>query len=145
MYKFSQRSKDNLKGVHPDLVKVLEASIVNSPIDFTITEGLRSDQRQSDLYAQGRTKKGKRVTNADGKRNLSNHQDAADGKRDGIGQAVDLYPFVDGKVQVSGAQVEAWLKTIADHIKTTAKQLGISIVWGGDWKNPHDPPHFQLK
>ena len=38
----------------------------------------------------------------------------------------------------------AKLKNIADHIKEKAKQLGIKIVWGGDWTKPYDPPHFQL-
>lgn len=144
MARFSKRSLDNLQGVHPDLVRVMEAAILDTPIDFTITEGLRSDQRQKDLYAQGRTKAGPRVTNADGVRNLSNHQDAADGKRDGLGQAVDLYPYFDGKVQVNGPEVDKALHTIAAHIKATAARLGIAITWGGDWKSPYDPPHFQL-
>jgi peptidoglycan L-alanyl-D-glutamate endopeptidase CwlK len=122
----------------------MEAAILDTPVDFTITEGLRSDERQQNLYAQGRSRSGPRVTNADGVHNLSNHQDAADGKRDGIGQAVDLYPYFDGKVQVSGPKVDAALHTIAAHIKKTAARLGIAITWGGDWKSPYDPPHFQI-
>lgn len=144
MPRFSQRSKDNLIGVDPDLARVMNKAIKESPIDFTITEGLRSDQRQKDLYAQGRTKPGKRVTNADGVHNLSNHQDAADGRRDGFGSAVDLYPFVNGKVQVDGPDVDKWLRIIAGHIKKVGRDMGIPIEWGGDWKFV-DAPHFQLK
>ncbi|WP_234111457.1 M15 family metallopeptidase [Chryseobacterium sp. R2A-55] len=143
-YQLGQRSLANLQGVHPDLVKVMKAAIVNSPVDFTITEGLRTTKRQQELFAQGRTTPGVKVTNADGVKNLSNHQDEADGRKDGLGQAVDLYPFFEGKVQVNHKDTIARLKDIAAHIKKTAKDLGIKIVWGGDWKSPYDPPHFQL-
>ncbi|HCZ8394869.1 TPA: M15 family metallopeptidase [Elizabethkingia anophelis] len=144
-YKLGERSLKNLEGVHPNLIKVMKAAIVNSPVDFTITEGLRSDQRQKDLYAQGRTKPGIRVTNKDGVKSISNHQDMADGKRDGLGKAVDLYPFFLGKVQVNHPDTIKNLKLIATHIKSVAKELGIGIIWGGDWKSPYDPPHFELK
>lgn len=143
-YKLSKRSLDNLKGVHPNLVKVMKAAITDSPVDFTITEGLRDTERQKSLYAQGRTRPGIKVTNVDGVKRLSNHQDEADGKKDGLGQAVDLYPFFSGQVQVHHKDTIKNLKLIADHIKATAKKLGIRITWGGDWKSPYDPPHFQL-
>ncbi|KMQ70303.1 M15 family metallopeptidase [Chryseobacterium koreense] len=143
-YQLGQRSLANLQGVHPDLVKVMKAAIVNSPVDFTITEGLRTTKRQQELFAQGRTTPGVKVTNVNGVKNLSNHQDEADGRKDGLGQAVDLYPFFEGKVQVNHKDTIARLKDIAAHIKKTAKDMGIKIVWGGDWKSPYDPPHFQL-
>lgn len=146
MYQFGKRSLDNLVGVHPNLVKVLNASITDSPVDFTITEGVRTAQKQQEYYSWGRTKKnpntGKmtKVTYADGIKRKSNHQP----KDDGYGYAVDLYPYFDDKVQVQGDAVILALEEIADHIKKKAKELGIKIVWGGDWKKPYDPPHFQL-
>ncbi|MDV3685264.1 hypothetical protein CMU45_02580 [Elizabethkingia anophelis] len=140
-YKLGERSLKNLEGVHPSLVKLMKAAIVNSPVDFTITEGVRTLKRQQDLYAQGRTKPGIKVTNADGVRNKSNHQ----AKADGFGHAVDLYPFFLGQVQVNHPDTIKNLKLIATHIKSVAKELGIGIVWGGDWKSPYDPPHFELK
>ncbi len=147
MYQFGKRSLDNLVGVHPNLVKVLNASITDSPVDFTITEGVRTTQKQQEYYSWGRTKKnpntGKmtKVTYADGIKRKSNHQP----KDDGYGYAVDLYPYFDDKVQVQGDAVILALEEIADHIKKKAKELGIKIVWGGDWKKPYDPPHFQLR
>ncbi len=147
MYQFGKRSLDNLVGVHPNLVKILKASITDSPVDFTITEGLRTAQKQQEYYSWGRTKKnpntGKmtKVTYADGIKRKSNHQP----KDDGYGYAVDLYPYFDDKVQVQGDAVILALEEIADHIKKKAKELGIKIVWGGDWKKPYDPPHFQLR
>ena len=119
----------------------MEAAIVDTPIDFTIIEGVRTTARQQALYAQGRTVKGVKVTNADGVKRKSNHQT----KADGYGHAVDLYPFVDGKVRITEPYVIHNLRTIATHIKAKAKRLGIKITWGGDWKRPYDPPHFQIE
>lgn len=141
MYKFSNRSKNNLIGVHPDLVRLMNEAIKNSPVDFTIVEGVRTDQRQRELYAQGRTKPGDIVTYADGITKKSNHQV----KPDGFGYAVDIYPFFSGKVQVDHKDILNCLILISDHIKETAKKMNINIVWGGDWKKPFDPPHFELK
>jgi peptidoglycan L-alanyl-D-glutamate endopeptidase CwlK len=133
---FSKRSLDNLQGVHPDLSRLMNLAIRNTPIDFTITCGVRTAQQQQDLYAQGRTKPGAIVTNADGVRSKSNHQP----KSDGYGHAVDLYPFVNGSVQVNDV---AGLKRISEHIKAVARLNGIRIEWGGDWAM-RDYPHFQL-
>lgn len=141
MARFSQRSLESLKGVHPDLVKVLNESIKETPFDFTITEGVRTVARQQQLYAQGRSTKGTIVTNVDGVKKKSNHQP----KSDGYGHAVDLYPFYNGSVQVNDKDVIPRLKSISIHIKAVAKCLGIAITWGGDFKNLFDAPHFELK
>lgn len=136
MNSFSQRSKNNLLFIHPDLVRVMNEAIKNSPIDFIITDGIRSTEEQRKLYNQGRTTPGKIVTNADGVNNKSNHQV----KLDGYGYAVDLYPFYNGSAQLNDAKS---LKVIADHIKSVAKELGVNVQWGGDWKFK-DYPHFEL-
>lgn len=135
---FSKRSLNNLEGVHPDLVRVMHASIKTTPVDFTITEGVRATKRQQELYAQGRTKPGSIVTNVDGIKKKSNHQV----KSDGYGHAVDLYPHINGSVQINNVPA---LKIIAAHIKKTATGLGIPIQWGGDWTSIKDYPHFELK
>lgn len=140
MYKLGTRSKKSLEGVHPDLVRLIEVAITNSPCDFTIVEGVRTVQRQKQLYAQGRTTPGSIVTNVDGVNKKSNHQI----KVDGYGHAVDLYPFFLGQVQVNHKDTIARLRDIAYHIKAVARQIGVKITWGGDWKSPYDPPHFQL-
>lgn len=146
MPEFSTRSKNNLKGVHPNLVKLMEEAIKDSPVDFTITEGVRTAKTQQEYYSWGRTKQNPntgnmtKVTYADGVTRKSNHQV----KADGYGHAVDLYPFFEGKVQVNHELTIFRLGMIANHIKAKAKKLGINIVWGGDWRKPYDPPHFQL-
>lgn len=141
MSKFSARSLNNLTGVHPKLRKVLEAAIEETPVDFTITEGVRTVDRQRELYAQGRTKPGAIVTNADGVTKKSNHQP----KSDGYGHAVDLYPYAEGSVQVAHPKTVEWLTQIADHIKSVARSQGVTVEWGGDWTRLRDYPHFELK
>lgn len=137
MAKFSNRSKSALVGVHPILVGIMYAAIENTPVDFTIIEGVRTVAQQQAHYAKGRTVAGNKVTNADGIKIKSEHQP----KADGFGYAVDLYPFVNGIVQVNDASN---LKVIAKHIKEVATSRGYTIEWGGDWKMK-DYPHFSLK
>lgn len=137
MSKFSKRSLDALIGVHPNLFKVLNKAIETTPIDFTIIEGVRTKQRQQQLYSQGRTTKGSIVTYADGVVKKSNHQP----KSDGYGHAIDFCPYVNGGLDWNN---HANFKVIADHIVKTGKELGIKITAGYYWKKPYDPPHVEL-
>ena len=59
---FGQRSLDRLNGVNTRLVSVVHRALELSTVDFTVVEGLRSKERQAQLYAQGRTTAGKIVT-----------------------------------------------------------------------------------
>lgn len=136
---FGKRSLDNLRNVHPHLVHVLCEAVRTAPVDFTITDGVRTLAQQQALYAKGRTTAGPKVTNADGVRSVSNHQ----AKADGYGYAVDLYPYVGGAVDVNDRGGN--LPRIAAHIKSVAAQLGYRVEWGGDWKTFKDMPHFELK
>ena len=125
MYKFSKRSKKNLKQVHPDLVKVMKAAIKITPIDFGIIEGLRTYERQEKLYATGAswTMKSKHLANADG-----------------LSEAVDIAAFVDGQLRWDWPLYDQ----LAVVIKQVAEDLGIKIIWGGDWLKYRDGPHYQL-
>lgn len=46
--------------------------------------------------------------------------------------------------------IHAWNLTrdqwnVIGHVgKEVAKQLGLDVVWGGDWKDPWDPAHWEL-
>jgi len=89
-------------------------------------EGFRSTARQQELYAQGRTKPGNKVTNADGIRNKSKHQS---------GLAMDLWVKKDGKI-VWDAPKAFW-----DYYGHACRANGLE--WGGDWKGLVDQPHTQ--
>lgn len=119
-YKLGIRSRMNLRGVHPDLVKVVERAIALTEVDFTVTEGLRSKERQKQLFAAGASM----TLNS---RHLSGH-------------AVDVAALVGGKVRWD------WplYGRIASAFKQAAKELDIPIVWGGDWTKLRDGPHFEL-
>lgn len=119
-YKLGLRSKLRLKGVHPDLVKVVERAIAITSVDFTVLEGLRTTSRQRQLLAQGATK----TMNS---RHLTGH-------------AVDLGALVGGSVRWDWPLYH----TIADAMKRAAAELGIPLEWGGDWARFRDGPHYQL-
>ena len=116
----SRRSRDRLVGVHPDLVRVVEAAIARTPVDFMITEGLRTPERQAALVRAGAS----RTLNS---RHLTGH-------------AVDVCALVDGKVRWD------WplYPRIAGAFKAAALVLDVPIIWGGDWPRLRDGPHFEL-
>ena len=119
-YKLGTKSLSNLKGVHPDLVKVVKRAIELTECDFTITEGLRMKERQAQLLKE-------KKTTTSNSRHLTGH-------------AVDLAAWVDGTVSWNW---DHYYK-IAEAVKQAAKELNISIEWGGEWKSFPDAPHWQL-
>ncbi len=134
-------TRARLAGVHPNLVQVVEAAADGLPFDLAVVEGLRSEARQAQLYAQGRTTPGPKVTWT----MASKHRRQADG----YGHAVDLAPFVGGKIDwTAGARFDA----IAHAIFAAARAAGVAVRWGADWDrdgNPRergetDSPHFEL-
>lgn len=145
-YSFGKASLARMEGLHPDLVKVLKRAIQLSEIDFTLIEGVRSVARQAELYAQGRTKPGPKVTWV----KISNHQK----KKDGFGHAVDIYPYPVSLVLKGKAKDwEPLFNKIAKAMFAAAKELNIKIRWGADWdldnlpreRGETDNPHFELR
>jgi peptidoglycan L-alanyl-D-glutamate endopeptidase CwlK len=119
-YALSQQSLDRLRGVHPDLVKVVKLAITKTAVDFTVTEGMRTLERQKQLVAAGASKTLK-------SRHLTGH-------------AVDLAAIVGKEVRWD------WplYGKLAAAMKEAAAELKVTIQWGGDWKTFKDGPHFQL-
>ena len=54
--KFSKRSQEKLNTCHPDLIKIANKAIELSRIDFGISEGERTLEKQKQLYDQGKSK-----------------------------------------------------------------------------------------
>ena len=50
-FSFGTKSSEKLAQVHPDLQRVFNEAIKNSPLDFSITEGLRTKERQKELFS----------------------------------------------------------------------------------------------
>ena len=131
MPRFGKRSRERLKGVDSRLVNVLNEVV--KYFDITIIEGLRSQERQNELVAQGKskTKFGKHVQ----------------------GKAVDIAPYpIDWDDRDD-------FHYLGGFVLGVASKMGIDIRWGGDWSdsslsknarttkdnNFDDLVHFEIK
>ena len=133
MKTLNKRSLDNMKGLHPDLIRVLNRAVQNSPHMFVVTEGLRTLERQKELLRIGATTtlRGRHLKQADG-----------------YGHAFDFYALVDinndGKVSFEEMSNVRLMLPIADAIKAAAKEEKVALTYGGDWRKFKDYPHFEL-
>ena len=131
MYKFSDSSRANLVNIHTDLITLFYEVIKYR--DCTVVSGLRTQEEQQELYAQGRTKDGNIITYKDGIERRSKHQE---------GLAVDVVPYPEMY------DVEA-LRDFGNFVKGVAAVLrGSGVIthdvsWGGDWQWK-DYPHWEL-
>ena len=110
MRRFSQKSLDRLEGVDQQLralaFKALEVQ------DLTILEGVRSMEKQKQLFREGKSK------TLDSK-HLS-------------GKAIDIAPY---PIDWNDRERFYYLAGI---IKGIANELGINVRWGGDWDSDND-------
>ena len=136
-FKLSKRSFDRLIGVNEKMVSVVKRAIEISEVDFMVVEGIRTKQRQEELYAQGRTKPGKIVTWTMKSKHIE-------------GLAVDIAPCnKDGSINWNDLKM---FDKMADAMFKAAKELNINIRHGADWnmngvkreKGETDSPHFEL-
>lgn len=120
------RSETRLAGVNANLVAVVRRAheLVQDRADglgFIVTEGLRNITRQAELVKAGASQTLK-----------SRHL---------IGEAVDLAATVGGEVRwdwpLYGKLNEA--------MQAAAKESGVVLTWGGDWKTLRDGPHWQIE
>jgi len=121
MFKLSKKSLAKLDEVNPDLQKLVRNAIGLSTIDFGISEGMRTKERQKILYDTGKSQ----TMNS---RHLTGH-------------AVDVYAWKDGAVSWEFEDYE----TINVAFSQASKLTNIPYVWGGSWKSFKDGPHFELK
>lgn len=125
-FRFSQRSENNLKCVNSDLVKVIRRALEITPVDFIVIEGLRTQARQKELVAAGKSQT-----------NNSRHL---------TGYAVDIIP-VNTKWQIEE------FKPLLKAVKQAADELGVKLRFGINWKNDPslpietrfiDAPHVEI-
>ena len=119
----STTSYQRLRGVHPDLVRVVRrcaADWADPETGFIVTQGLRTLKEQKLLKAKGasRTLRSRHLT----------------------GHAVDLAVSVRGQIRWD------WplYAKLAKAMKAAAKAEKVPLEWGGDWTSFKDGPHFQL-
>lgn len=121
MYKFSKISTERLNTCHPDLQKLFNEVIKIA--DCTIICGHRTEQEQQFVYEQGFS--------------LLRFPDSNHNKVPSL--AVDVMPY-----PVNWTDYKR-VHHFAGIVKGIAHSLKIGIVWGGDWRNFHDLPHYELK
>lgn len=122
----SARSLDRLQGVDTRLLLIVKRAINITPVDFTVIEGVRTTERQRELFAakKTRTLHSKHLT----------------------GHAVDVMP-----VGASWDNPKLWLPVLLA-IKHAADELHIGLRFGYTWTaTPDDPaakfldaPHVEL-
>lgn len=135
-FKLSQTSLDRLQGVNERLVILVHRALELSGVEFMVVEGLRTKQRQQQLYAQGRTSKGQIVTWTLNSKHID-------------GLAVDLAPVVNGKIDWNDSKK---FDAIAKAMFMAAAEAKVLLRWGADWnrndkpreKGESDSPHFEL-
>lgn len=136
----AERDRDvsRLGGVHPYLAqKVLRALNAMEVLGWPmfVTAGLRTDDEQKALYAQGRSTPGDIVTNCNGVTTKSMHQRQADG----YGHAIDC-AFLDDPMTV---KIETWDDKQPWQVYGVLGEA-FGLTWGGRWVSITDRPHLEL-
>lgn len=109
-FRLSKRSLGNLVGVDPRLVAVVHRAIELTKVDFVVIEGVRTPQRQRELFDKGASQVREGGTHVQGK-------------------AVDLMAFIGSR----GSWELNLYDDIADAMKTAAIEHDVRLRWGGAW------------
>jgi len=112
-FQLSQRSLDKLVGVRPELVEVVKRAIEITTVDFGVTEGLRTKERQIELFEKGASQIREGGTRVDGR-------------------AVDLMAYLGDR----GSWELNLYDNIADAVKQAAIEKNVAIRWGAAWNVP---------
>lgn len=120
-----------LTDLHPLVARLAREFLAlckQNGIDLLVTSTYRDLESQADLYAQGRTKPGPRVTNARPGQSFHNYR-----------VAFDVVPLANGKCvwDATGKNAALWQK-----IGGLGKSLGLD--WAGDWDSFKELAHFQF-
>ena len=126
--KLNMTSLSRLRGVHPDLARVVLRCAddwKDKDTGFIVTQGVRTLEEQKLLLKKGAS------------RTLwSRHLKAPNG----YAHAVDLAVVMKDSVTLHLPMYDRLSKAM----KAAAKAEKVPLEWGGDWLKFKDGPHFQL-
>lgn len=108
-----------LVGLNKNLVALVHRVALVAPVPFLVVEGLRTKQRQRELFAAKKTK----TLN-------SKHI---------IGRAVDVVPIVDGALSWKWDD----FMPLVECAKRCASDMSLPMTFGYDWG--WDAPHWEMK
>ena len=144
MYQFGTRSKEKLSQCHKDLQLIADESLKVSQVDFGVSEGHRTVEKQQEYFNSGKSK-------VDGIKIKGKHNYQPS-------LAFDIYAYVSGKPKLAFSQT--YLSYLGGVITATAKRLlnegkiTHKVRWGYNWdmdgeigtdQRFQDMPHFELK
>ncbi|ENW79757.1 hypothetical protein F909_02860 [Acinetobacter sp. ANC 3929] len=143
-YILSKLSLSRLVGLHVELESVVKRAIEITEQDFVVVEGVRTKEQCYINYGKGRTAeqckaKGVPAQYAQPKVAKVTWLNNPLSSRHVTGHAVDLVPY-----PVDWNDLNKF-KKISVAMKQAAKDLGVALDWGGDWRSSKDYPHFELK
>lgn len=128
-------SSKDIADLHPNLREACKAHLADclaEGLDVRLIFTYRTPQEQDRIYEQGRTRPGARVTNLRGTQSKHCYTIGAAP----AAKAYDIGIFFDGEYIDDGSHPH-YLK---------AGELGEArgLKWGGRWKKPFDPSHFEI-
>ena len=133
---FDEKTIERIELMHPSIREQLKKDYLeinnNLPkgVRLRFTQTLRTNAEQDELYAQGRTKKGSKVTNAKGGQSIHNY-----------GLAFDIVILLDkdnnGSFESVSWEVDKYWFRVVNFFKLRC------WTWGGDFKSLYDAPHFE--
>jgi peptidoglycan LD-endopeptidase CwlK len=133
-------TKERISKLHPSVREELTKIILECDAALTgkakvrVTQGLRTFEEQKQMYAIGRTKAGKKVTNAKEGQSIHNY-----------GFAVDICMIIAGK-EASWDTTKDWDNDkVADWYECVKIFAKNGWEWGGNWKKFKDLPHFDKR
>jgi len=140
MPSFGELSTSRILTCEQGLIAVFQKVV--SRVDCSVLEGVRSDERQIQLYHDGASTK-------DGVIRKSNHQLWPGKVRS---TAIDVMPY---PAVVHGKNIwkdDFRFTLFAGEVIATGWDLGVELTWGGDWNRDgsnadqtfHDLAHFEL-
>ena len=122
------RSEACLRLVEPDLCKVIRGA-AQTPQPFEVTYGARTLAAEAQAVAAGHSQ-------------TMHSRHLLD--KAGYAAAVDVTPLIDGRLSFAPGNEARVYGQLATQIKASARALGVTIEWGGDWRTFKDWGHFQL-
>ena len=141
MYKFGKTSKERLSSCNEDLQLIMNEAIKITDIDFGISEGNRSIEKQQQYFKEGKSK-------IDGITKMGKHNYFPS-------LAVDIYPYFDNGAKWDNehlSYLSGIIHTVSEMLFSSGK-ITHKIRWGGNWdmdgvilidQSFNDRSHFEL-
>jgi len=131
-------TQTRIKSLHPvvrdEVIKLVARANaeLTENVQIRIVQGLRTFAEQDALYAQGRTKKGPKVTNAKGGSSIHNY-----------GLAIDFCLLINGNEISWDTSKDRDNDNTADWLEVVQIFVRAGWSWGGNWRTFKDLPHLE--